>query len=175
VSNQKAFVSSNSSGRNIGRSDLLKYQSGHKQGKLHYKSHSVRVTRYPCGSWQWMVVCTQRSDLWYPVQNALNSTVREKNWVSRWSTPTWGGKCILSFDVSLSCKLKKLVVKMDFDQLWMIDTQWEFCSWGVTLKHECLGLVCKLWIWKDYQDIFQFLWEDLSLFRISRTRFILRG
>ena len=81
-----------------------------------------------------MVMCTQRSDLWYRVQNTLNNTVRKKNWVSRWSTPIWGGKCILSVRVSWSCKLKEISSQ---DELWSImnnSYQWKLCSRGVTLS-----------------------------------------
>ena len=106
VPNEEAFVSSNPNGRNTGSSGLLKYQSWHRQGKLHCKPHCARVTRHSFGPWQWMVMCTQRSDLCYLVENFLNPTIREKNWVSGWSTPTWGGISMLSYRVFELCESK---------------------------------------------------------------------
>jgi len=134
VSNQEAFASSNPRGRDTGRLGLLEYQSGHKQGKLHSKPHYVKVTRYSLGSWQWMVTCTQRSDLCYPVENFLNRTIREKNWVSRWSAPTGGGISMLSF----------YFLELFKSKVHGQDGYWSIINNRHSMEHLSLSLVCKL-------------------------------
>ena len=147
-------------------SQIRIHNDGSVKGKLHSKPHCARVTRHSFGSWQWMVMCTQRSDLWYPVENFLNRAIRKKNWVSRWSTPTWGGISMLSYHIFELYKSKKVSSQ---DRLWSIMNNIH------SMEYLSLPWYTSCEVERVIKIFFPFLFWNPCLFRISRTRFILRG
>ena len=82
---------------------------------------------------------------------------------------------MLSYHIFEWYKSKEtLIVKMDSDQLRIIDILWKLCSQVVIPRHKCLHWNTSWEVEIAIKILFLFLFWNPYLFRISRTRFILR-